>query len=453
MRLGVASRGLGRLCLVVACIIALWPQPSRADTITNERLGSVPYSLPPGRPSDVVILFADHPNDPDTRQVAARLTGLGAAVATVDAGAYTRSLIADKPSCAWLSSDVEDLNRALQRKLQFPAFRVPVLASTGVQGGQLVYGLLAEAPSYSFAGGASVGFSAHQAQPLNICGIGLSEAEDKTLLPAVDIQQPWTVEAAANAADTADWIADIKKADLVPSSTGSVADRLNGLVKPLLTTAVSTDPNSIEDLPVIEMPTGKPAPYVAIVYSGDGGWRDLDRTLGQVLSSHGVPVVGFDSLLYFWQPKRPEVVAHDLDRVMDHYRQAWHIDKFVLVGYSFGADIMPFAYNRLLSENKARIPELSLLALSRNTRFEISVSEYFSDRANAATMPVEPELAKIPSALVQCFYGADEADESACTTPAAARDEDIKTPGGHHFGDDYEALATRIMDGAAKRLK
>jgi type IV secretory pathway VirJ component len=229
--------------------------------------------------------------------------------------------------------------------------------------------------------------------------------------------------------------------------------RITALVKPLLANAVANDPNSIEDLPVIEMAADKPSPYVVIIYSGDGGWRDLDRTLGQVLSSHGVPVVGVDSLLYFWQPKRPEIVAHDLDRIIDHYHQVWHADHFVLVGYSFGADILPFAFNRLSAENQARVAEISLLALSRNTRFEISVSEYFTDTADAETMPVEPELAKLPPKVVQCFYGQDEAADSSCTTPAAKGEEIIETPGGHHFGDDYDDLATRIMDGAVKRLK
>ena len=42
------------------------------------------------------------------------------------------------------------------------------------------------------------------------------------------------------------------------------------------------------DLPVIEIP-GKPgAGDVAIIFSGDGGWRDLDRTLGEILSNAGV---------------------------------------------------------------------------------------------------------------------------------------------------------------------
>jgi type IV secretory pathway VirJ component len=419
----------------------------------------VPYTLPQGAPRDVVILFAD-PSATETAAAVAHLTALHAVVATVDAKAYLKTLAAAGPSCAWLSSDIEALNRSLLRKLGFPEFRLPVLASIGAEGGALVYGLLQEAPSYSFAGGASIGWTPAYPGTVDLCGIGLPSDRDKPWLPAKDIQLPWRVQPAPDdSAAIGDWLDDIDKAELVPENVArDPAMTLADMAAPLIESAVSGDTGSIHDLPVIEMPVdttggGKPAPYIAIIYSGDGGWRDLDRTLGQVLSEQGVPVVGLDSLLYFWQPKRPEVVAHDLDRIMDHYRQAWKIDRFVLIGFSFGADIMPFAYNRLSDENKARVAEISLLAPSRETRFEISVSEYFSDAADEEMLPIEPEIARISSRLLQCFYGEEEADTTLCTTKSAAGEKIFQFPGGHHFGDDYEGLAKRIIEAAAVSMK
>ena len=44
----------------------------------------------------------------------------------------------------------------------------------------------------------------------------------------------------------------------------------------------------------------------AIVMSGDGGWAGLDKDVAQALSAHGIPVVGLDSLRYFWSPRTPE---------------------------------------------------------------------------------------------------------------------------------------------------
>jgi type IV secretory pathway VirJ component len=39
---------------------------------------------------------------------------------------------------------------------------------------------------------------------------------------------------------------------------------------------------------------------MAVMYSGDGGWVGLDRDVAAVLAKAGVPVVGIDSLSYFW---------------------------------------------------------------------------------------------------------------------------------------------------------
>ena len=45
---------------------------------------------------------------------------------------------------------------------------------------------------------------------------------------------------------------------------------------------------------------------------GDGGWRDLDKTMGEWMAQQGVHVVGFDALRYFRSKRRPEEFAADL---------------------------------------------------------------------------------------------------------------------------------------------
>jgi type IV secretory pathway VirJ component len=437
--------------------------PANHGTIASGRLGVVDYTLPAGQPGDVIIFFTDPAHPEETAPGVALLTRLGAVVAVVDTGAYLKALGADKGECLWLSSEVEGLNRDLQHKLNFPEFRLPVLASLG-QGAALVEALLIEAPSYSFAGGVSADFTPVLTVPNKLAFCGgpalTAQTDGSFALGAQDMAAPWNVIPAAGVEQMVeDWLA-ADKAELMPlSKEGPLANPVAALadaVKPLLAEAASTDPSSLKDLPLIEMPanaeSGAAQPYIVIVFSGDGGWRDLDRTLGQVLSANGIPVVGVDSLLYFWKPKRAEVVAHDLDRIIAHYREAWHADKVVLVGYSFGADILPFAYNRLDAASQAAVAEVSLLGLSRSANFEISVEGYFTEVTDDASRAVEPELAKLPPNLLQCFYGEDEAEESACTTPAGSKTEVIRTPGGHHFGDDYDALAMRIMAGAKTRL-
>ena len=63
---------------------------------------------------------------------------------------------------------------------------------------------------------------------------------------------------------------------------------------------------------------------------------------------------------------------------------------------------------------------------------------------------VVPELQRIDPRLVQCVYG-DEETDTACTSPALARSEVIRTRGSHHFDGDYPALAAHILAGLRRR--
>ena len=100
-------------------------------------------------------------------------------------------------------------------------------------------------------------------------------------------------------------------------------------------------PTSGPPLPVIEMPSAHAHDTLTLFYSGDGGWRDLDRTVAGEMIKLDYPVVGVDVLRYFWTHKSPEQAAADLSATMAYYRQHWGTHSFVLTGYSFGADVMP----------------------------------------------------------------------------------------------------------------
>ena len=190
---------------------------------------------------------------------------------------------------------------------------------------------------------------------------------------------------------------------------------------------------------------------LAIILSGDGGWRDLDKTIGEKLQSDGVSVVGWDSLRYFWSRKSPEQTARDLGAVIDTYVSRWGASKVALVGYSFGADVLPFAYDRLSPEAKMRVVQLSLLGFATTADFEIRLASWLGVPPSKNALPTEPALAPIDPAMIQCFYGADE-DNSACPLLLRKDKADvIRTAGSHHFDNDYGALARRILDGFRRR--
>ena len=137
---------------------------------------------------------------------------------------------------------------------------------------------------------------------------------------------------------------------------------------------------------------------------------------------------------------------------MTAYGERWRARRIALVGYSFGADVLPFGYNRLPADLRAQIAQISLLGFSAKASFEIHVAGWLGAGPGADAPPTLPEIKRIEAPSVQCFYGADEAD-SACPVLAAAGAEVIETGGGHHFGGDYGFLADRIARGLARRLK
>jgi type IV secretory pathway VirJ component len=156
-------------------------------------------------------------------------------------------------------------------------------------------------------------------------------------------------------------------------------------------------------------------------------------------------------LRYFWSEKTPEQVSRDLTRVLRVYGARWHADSFALIGYSFGADVMPFAYNRLPVSVRDRIAIVSLLGFAKAADFQVRVTGWLGMPPSDTALPARPEVDRMPAGVVQCFYGEDE-DDTLCPALAPTR-EVVRTPGGHHFGRGYDVLEDRILAGWEKRIR
>ncbi|PVZ19769.1 Type IV secretory pathway, VirJ component [Pseudomonas sp. URIL14HWK12:I9] len=203
-----------------------------------------------------------------------------------------------------------------------------------------------------------------------------------------------------------------------------------------------------EPMKVVEMPTPQPSDTVTIFYSGDGGWRDIDKQVGETMASLGNPVLGVDTLKYYWSFKSPEQSAEDLARLMAEYRQKWGVQHFVLAGYSFGADILPAIYNRLPAADQQSVDSMILLAFARTANFEIRIEGWLG--TGEGNYQTGPELAKVPAEKVYCVYGLNEAKDSGCLGQPSVG-EVVPLEGGHHFDSDYVALARRLGEAIAHR--
>ena len=169
----------------------------------------------------------------------------------------------------------------------------------------------------------------------------------------------------------------------------------------------------------IEVPAthGGDGDTLAILLTGDGGWADIDKSLAAGLSAHGIPVVGWSSLGYYWTPRSPAGAAADLNRIIEHYTTAWRRSRVLIVGYSFGADVAPFLVNRLPESVQARVTAVTLLGPSATASFEFHVTNWLVGGGDAR-YPVRPEIER-SSAPVTCVSATDEAD-SVCREIRAA---------------------------------
>ena len=135
----------------------------------------------------------------------------------------------------------------------------------------------------------------------------------------------------------------------------------------------------------------------------------------------------------------------DLERVLRHYLEVWKKDRVVIIGFSFGADVLPATLNRLQKDLRDRIDLIALLSPSDYASFEFHLNDWISDQPSPGDQPVRPELQKLNGIARMCVYGAEEEDPP-CPKLADLGVIAVKMPGDHHFDEDYQGVARRILD-------
>ena len=201
------------------------------------------------------------------------------------------------------------------------------------------------------------------------------------------------------------------------------------------------------DLGLVELPVAQASSAPMVVFmSGDGGWAALDKGLGAELQRHGMPVVGWSSLSYYWKKKTPDQATADLVRILTEYQSRWGRQRWLLVGFSFGAEIVPFVINRLPQAYRNSLVGAVMLSPSTASDFEIHVSDMVV-HDKAGSYPTLPEVKAIKSLPLLCVQGAD--DDSPVKLCPHLQQPNVTTvtlPGSHHFDDDYGVLYRSIAD-------
>ena len=201
----------------------------------------------------------------------------------------------------------------------------------------------------------------------------------------------------------------------------------------------------VDDLPLVELRGATHTGTLAVFLSGDGGWADIDKKIGEVLAERGIDVVGFDDRAYLrGKTRTPDGTGADVARAASAYLARWNDQRLVLLGYSRGADLLPFVAARLPASLRAQLVLVAMLAMQERASFHYRFSDLWATHSRPSDIPIRPELERVRGANMMCVYGRDE-EESLCRNVDTTLVHPEVRPGKHHFDGDYHAIASLIL--------
>ncbi|MER3547023.1 MAG: hypothetical protein C4338_05215, partial [Rhodanobacteraceae bacterium] len=328
----------------------------------------------------------------------------------------------------------------------------PYVAGLGA-GADFVYALSAQAPSGTFAGLATLGYDIDFRLPHAFCAgdAGVATAADGKsffIAPVKTMPLPWAAQPFAPGAringflGAVEQVLDWKRA--ANTSDGiALAAQLDDLNR-TQNNAVAAD-DTLSDLPLMEIPPqGARDDRIAIILTGDGGWAGLDKGVAAVLSQHGVRVIGLSSLEFFWHKKDAAQITSAVSRIIAHYAARYSQARFVLIGYSFGASLVPVVGNRLPDAERAKVSGGVMISPDDSAVFEIHVGDWFGSTAHSDALPLGPEVAHTKVPLV-CVSGQTEEGAWCPTAAKLGPVKLVQLPGGHHYNGDYDKLGAAIL--------
>lgn len=403
------------------------------------------------------------------------VVGMAKAVASLDSLVvginiihYLKQLKQANEKCSYPAADFEMLSKFIQKKKNFQNYISPVLVGYS-SGATLVYAILVQAPPDTFAAAISMGFCPDLPLKKPFCkGYGLEWApgpkgKGYSFLPAHNLKNPWVAfqgqadkvcdpRGAEAFVKQVNMNAEIIKLEKVGHGFGTSKNWVPQFKETILNiykkiraeTAYTPIPAEISDLPLVEIfPRQWKGDYLAVIISGDGGWAAIDRSIGEFLAQQGIGVVGVNALKYFWKRRTPDEASNALSRILSHYLSSWKKKKALLIGYSLGADVLPFMINRLKIEELGVIGGVVLLGPSRTVDFEFHLTDWLG-HTSSTSVPVRPEVEKLKGKKILCFCGDDESD-SLCRDLSPGLAHTVLLRGGHHFGGDYKGIVETIL--------
>ncbi len=183
-------------------------------------------------------------------------------------------------------------------------------------------------------------------------------------------------------------------------------------------------------------------PVAAVYFSGDMGLRfGMGPYVADALAKAGVPVLGVSSSTAFVRHRsREEVDAIVADAIRDTLTRTG-AEKIIVLGQSFGADMVRVGLVSLPADLRARVAAVVLVVPGETA--------YVRDDPNNIAYTGTPDAdassaRKLDWVPLTCIWGKAETD-SLCPLLLTPNVRRIPLPGGHFLQNDHDLLVRTIF--------
>ncbi len=458
--------------IICCCCPSLKGQTILIDSIIVTPFGKVyVYTSGAVSPQNLIIMISgDGGWKHGVPEFAKEFSRMNSVVVGVDILRYYKHLRKKKTDCYMVSPDFVELATTIEHKYSFPGYIPPVVMGYS-SGATLVYGILAQARPGSFIGGISLGFCPDIELPEMLCQIngltvkGIEKGKGYIFLPDARLGNPWVVlhgekDKICDFQSTNDFVhktADSKLialhevghdfskwSDFMPQWKAAYKEMIKGF-----NSYISAD-NQIPRLKNIPhvITSGNNGIYnnlISVLFSGDGGWYGFEQAIANRFANLGIPTIGIDTKKYFWTRKSPETTATDIADLLNSYSKEWNKSQFILVGYSQGAEIIPFVLNRLPDELKIKVTSTVMLSPEESTDFEIHITNMLGLGNKQNTYDVIAEIKRIKDTRQIVIFGELEKTH----VPDLLKGTQVgivRIPGDHHYKSNSELIVQTMRD-------
>lgn len=201
------------------------------------------------------------------------------------------------------------------------------------------------------------------------------------------------------------------------------------------------------DVPAVAAPAPAERDVAAVLLSGDLGFhiRMAGATAGH-LADAGIPTVGINSLTYFARRRTPAEATRLIEAAMLRAMRTTGRHRVVLIGQSFGADMLHVGLAALPPAFRAHVALVALIVPSDTVVMQASPGEIMPSSA-----PETDALAtagRLGWSRTLCVYGVEETD-SLCPRLHIGNLARVGMPGGHGLHRDTDRLAGILLSAIA----